>query len=156
MKPLTKLVVAAAMVAFAGTAQATDLEPVVVDDDSGWYLRADAGYGFGDDDGFVAGAGIGYEWDILRADVRADFNSFTSVLGNVYFDFDMDSSFSPYIGAGAGYGWDSGDDGFAYALMAGVGFDLSDHLTLDIGYRYRDMDSGPESHEVLGGLRFEF
>jgi len=172
MKTFTKSVVAAAMLAFAGTAaQATDLDPVVTHDDAGFYLRADIGWSFLDwsggseKDGIVAGAGIGYHFnDMLRADIRADFDGIDSVLGNLYFDFDTGSAFTPYLGAGAGYGWASVQngpdlDGFAFALMAGVGFDLSDSLTLDVGYRFRElMDSGPDvmSHEVLAGLRFEF
>lgn len=173
MKTLTKSVFAATLALFAGTAaQAADLEPVdVVDDDSGFYLRADIGWAFLDwsggseKDGIVVGAGLGYHFnDMLRADIRADFDGIDSVLGNLYFDFDTGSSFTPYLGAGAGYGWadvSGGSDleGFTFALMAGVGFDLSDHLTFDVGYRFRDlMDSGPDvmSHEVLAGLRFEF
>ena len=172
MKTFTKSIIAAAMVFCAGTAaQATDLEPVDVPEDAGLYLRADIGWAFLDwsggseDDGIVAGGGIGYHFnDMLRADIRADFDGIDSVLGNLYFDFDTGTSFTPYIGAGAGYGWASVDngsdlDGFAFALMAGVGFDFSENLTLDVGYRFRElMDSGPDvmSHEVLAGLRFEF
>ncbi|MGH8553567.1 MAG: outer membrane protein [Methylococcales bacterium] len=163
MKICRKSIVAAAILAFAGTAAgAADLEPVDAPDDSGWYLRGDAGYGFVDngDDGFIAGIGLGYRFsDMLRADVRGDINDIDSVLANAYLDFDLGSVFTPYIGAGAGWGWANSDDGFTVALMAGVGFDLSDNLALDIGYRFREaMVSGsdPMSHEILAGLRFEF
>lgn len=162
MKTITKSVVAAAMLAFAGTVvQAADLEPVV-QDDSGWYLRGDVGYGFVShgDDGVLGGVGIGYQWnDMFRADIRGDINDIDSVLGNVYLDFPWGGSLTPYIGAGAGWGWANHDDGFTFALMAGLAFDLSDNLKVDIGYRFREATvSGPDpmSHEALVGLRFEF
>lgn len=164
--------IAAAMLAAAGTAvHATDLEPVDTVDESGFYLRADLGWSFLDwsggteKDGLVAGAGVGYDFsDMFRADIRADFNGIDSVLANGYLDFDLGGGFTPYIGAGAGYGWASVKngpdlDGFTFAVMAGVGFEFTDSLILDVGYRFRDlMDSGPDvsSHEILAGLRFEF
>lgn len=163
MKTFAKFAIATAMLAYAGTAvSAADLEPAPVEDDSGWYLRGDAGYGFvsnGDDD-FVAGIGVGYQFnDMLRADIRGDINDIDSVLGNIYLDFSWAGFLTPYIGAGAGYGWASGDDGFTYALMAGLAFDLSDNLKVDVGYRFREATvsgSNPMSHEILAGLRFEF
>jgi len=66
-----------------------------------------------------------------------------------------------YIGAGAGYGWtsvDNGNDknGFTYSLMAGVSVDLSESVALDAGYRYRDIIDAGDDHSVLGGIRFKF
>ncbi|MBC8036194.1 MAG: porin family protein [Rhizobiales bacterium] len=172
MKICRNFAAAATMLALAGTAAgAADLEPDIAPDTSGFYLRADIGWSFldwsdGDEnDGIVAGAGFGYQFtDMLRADIRADFNGIDSVLGNVYLDIPTGAFLTPYLGAGAGYGWASVDngkdlDGFAFALMAGVGFELTDSMTVDVGYRFRElMSSGsdPMSHEVLAGLRFEF
>ncbi|HUR44184.1 MAG TPA: outer membrane beta-barrel protein, partial [Aestuariivirga sp.] len=90
--------------------------------------------------------------------------SVSTVLGNLYFDIPTNTAFTPYVGAGVGYGWASIDnakdkDGLAYGLMAGVGIDLTDNITLDAGYRFRDvMTSGsdPMEHQILTGLRFEF
>ena len=50
--------------------------------------------------------------------------------------------FKPYLGAGAGYGWvDSNvgveDDGAAIGGMAGLGFEVVENITLDVGYKYR-------------------
>ena len=44
---------------------------------------------------------------------------------------------------------------FAYALMAGVGYDLRDGVTLDVGYRYLDMGTAkiPGAGEASGKLR---
>jgi opacity protein-like surface antigen len=146
----------------------------------GFYLRGDLGWSFLDwsdsDDAFTGGGGIGYQFnDYVRSDLRVDWSgnydvgddadaSLTTVLGNVYFDWANDSVFTPYIGAGAGYGWvdaDNGlsDDGFTYSLMAGASVDLSESIALDVGYRYRELmidGENPADHSGLGGIRFKF
>ncbi len=89
----------------------------------GFYLRGDLGWSFlewsgGDDDSAVSlGGGVGYQFnDNMRADVTVDWAgeydvapgadmSTTTVLGNLYFDWANDSAFTPYVGAGLGYGW---------------------------------------------------
>lgn len=185
MKGYRKFVLASVMIALAGTAaQAADAEVVPPEkyEAMGLYLRADAGWSFlewagGDDDSaFAVGGGVGYRFsDNMRADVRLDYAgeyevapgadmSITTVLGNLYFDVPTGTAFTPYVGAGLGYGWASIDnandkDGLAYGLMAGVGVDLSDNLTIDLGYRLRDVvtsGSDPMDHQILTGFRFEF
>lgn len=175
---------AGAMLASAGFA-AQAAEPDVPAGDyqaMGFYLRGDLGWSFLDwsggsnDDAFALGAGAGYRfYDNLRADLRLDWAgdydvapgadlSVSSVLGNLYFDVANDSSFTPYVGAGLGYGWTNlspgtDRDGVAYALMAGVTVDLTDNIVLDAGYRFRDVmvsGSDPYEHQFLTGLRFEF
>lgn len=149
----------------------------------GWYLRGDIGWSFlewsgGDDDSaLVVGGGVGYRWsENMRSDLRVDWAgdydtgdngdlNTTTVLGNLYFDWANESAFTPYLGAGVGYGWVNAsgdgddDDGFAYALMAGVSVKLADTISLDTGYRFRDvLISGPDpyEHQIMTGLRFEF
>ncbi len=146
----------------------------------GFYLRGDAGwswlnYSGPDDSAFAVGGGVGYQYnEYLRADLRADwagnFNkgasdtSVSTVTGNMYLDIPTGSMITPYLGAGLGYGWaidDVGPDkeGFAFALMAGASVDLSESLSADVGYRYREiMDNGqnPREHQVLVGLRYKF
>ena len=146
----------------------------------GFYLRGDAGWSFlqwGDHGSAPAvGGGIGYQFNpYLRSDVRVDWSgsynvapgadaNITTVLGNLYLDVPTSTIFTPYIGAGAGYGWATVDDGpdksgFTYSLMAGVSVDLSQSVALDAGYRYREiLDSGsdPKDHSILGGIRFKF
>jgi opacity protein-like surface antigen len=48
-----------------------------------------------------------------------------------------------------------GDDkvSFAWALMAGFGYQLTDRAILDVGYRYIDMGSAQSSN--VGGTRLE-
>lgn len=186
MKAFKLALIAAAAAVYAGSAaQAADLGDTVPADTyqaMGFYLRADAGWSFlewaggNDDSGFAVGGGAGYRIsDAIRTDLRVDYGgqyrvapgadmSVTTVLGNLYFDIPTGTAFTPYLGAGAGYGWGTIDnakdkDGMAFALMAGVGVDLSDSVSLDVGYRFREiMSSGsnPMEHQVLAGLRFEF
>ncbi|CAN5499860.1 hypothetical protein BH10PSE7_BH10PSE7_45030 [soil metagenome] len=187
MKSLKFALLGAAMMAGLGATAAKAADPYVEPEvtpqeyqNMGWYLRGDLGWSFlewsgGDDDsGLGVGGGVGYQWNRnFRSDVRVDWSgnydvgdgadmSMTTVLGNGYFDFANDSMFTPYVGAGAGYGWTSGDnekDGFAYSLMAGVSVNLSEHVALDAGYRYRQILSDgadPMDHSALAGVRFKF
>jgi opacity protein-like surface antigen len=141
---------------------------------SGFYLRGDGGWSWlnaddEDDSVVVLGGGVGYQFnDNLRTDLRADWaglgsddSSFTTVLGNVYFDIPTDTLVTPYLGAGLGYGWaetnDNDEDGVAFGLMAGVEVNLTDNLSADVGYRYRQILSEEVyDHEALVGLRFSF
>ena len=99
---------------------------------------------------------------------------------------------TPYVGAGIGGAWVKWDtlhntdlDGsfehtggkdwrFAYALMAGASYCLTDRVKLDVGYRYSHInggkmfdyasdsnvgpgyDDGINVNEVRGGLRYQF
>ncbi|WAJ27063.1 outer membrane protein [Antarcticirhabdus aurantiaca] len=92
------------------------------------------------------------------------------VMANAYVDLGTISGFTPYVGAGAGavqvdyenatinycdnqlFGHGVGcasinaegekDWRFAYSLMAGVSYDVSSALKLDVGYRFLDVDGG--------------
>ena len=129
------------------------------------------------------------------------------IMANAYADLGTYAGFTPYVGAGAGYSlvrWGDlsnslycvgaacptaaalatfkhdGEDSwrFTYALMAGVAYDISNSLKLDVGYKYRhiqggDMfgwdsfssgagasgvqgrDKGFDTHEVKVGLRYD-
>lgn len=184
MKAFTTLLVAGLFAApLVVAAQAADIDPVPTESEAmGLYLRGDLGASFlqwngGDDDtGMVFGGGIGYRYnDNMRADVTVDWAGKYSVgggndmstltaLGNLYYDFANSSAFTPYVGAGAGYGWvnntPTGDkNGFAVGLAAGVAVDLTQNIALDVGYRFRDtMVSGanPMEHQVAAGIRFSF
>ncbi|EIM28217.1 outer membrane protein [Microvirga lotononidis] len=125
---------------------------------------------------------------------QAQFESSTFMV-NGYLDFRPVMGFTPYIGAGIGMAHNifsrhvlatydpatgnetflrfaGGDDfSLAWALMAGVGYQLSSNFTLDLGYRYaslgsvktRSYDTGigvdMESigaHEMRFGVRYSF
>jgi opacity protein-like surface antigen len=168
------------------SARAADIAPDVPSDiatsQMGLYLRGDVGGSFlkwsggKDDSTFVLGGGIGYQYsDMFRTDLTADFTgkykiapgaeiSTTTLLGNAYLDFANDTMFTPYVGAGVGYGWVNGKgvkdkSGLALGAAAGVSVDLTSNLSVDVGYRFRDiMVSGKDTHEHQGtiGMRFKF
>jgi opacity protein-like surface antigen len=130
-----------------------------------------------------------------------------SFLANGYVDLGTYVGLTPYVGAGLGYtyvNWDTmadntfcvgatcpggnpvfaqtthdGEDSwrFTYALMAGMAYDLTNNLKVDVGYRYRHIDGddmfafdpasigngasgvqgedpGIDTHEVRVGLRY--
>jgi opacity protein-like surface antigen len=172
----------------AVSAQAADLGP---DDSSavsdptltGLYLRGDIGWSFLDvngadnDNSWVAGGGVGYQFnDFLRTDITGNFSgdyqvapgadiSTAAVLGNVYFDWANESMFTPYIGAGAGYGWVNGsgtatdDSGLALGAAAGVAIDITNNIALDAGYRYQNINvpgDNVQEHQATVGFRFKF
>lgn len=242
-----KLALAAATLFFpAASAFAADLIPVYeapevpVEVGSGWYLRGDIGYGWGDKSGKISynvnsggidypgdtrhpdfkdnfnfGAGVGYRFtDYLRSDITvdgfrsrlsatdpwsagevtgtADFSAI-SLMANGYVDLGTYSGFTPYVGAGLGYSYlnfsdlatvlpngsqetisGSSDWRFTYALMAGVAYDITKNMKLDVGYKYRHINGGDmfngtasngdivtgsngdlSTHEVRVGLRYE-
>ena len=148
----------------------------------GWYLRADAGWSWltwagHDNDNLALGGGVGYQYNQnLRGDLRVDWAGsyglknnrdlgVTTVLGNLYYDIPTGTAITPFLGAGAGYGWGSvkhgnDRDGFAFALMGGAEVSLTDNISANLEYRYRRVvaTSGddPQEHQVLVGLRYKF
>lgn len=110
-------------------------------------------------------------------------NTVWSGMANVYADLGTVAGFTPYVGAGAGmvysrtkvdvglpFGFSERDDQykFAYSLNAGVAYQMTQNLLLDVGYQYLsapDLDyvdvdtfetkSGVDYHQVKVGLRYE-
>lgn len=176
MKFITKALLGLSLMAgiTSTSALAADYAPEPVVTASSFYLRGDLGWSWLDtqnnsDSVFLLGGGVGYKFnDHLRTDLRVDYagvgndnHDFGSVLGNVYFDIPTGSVITPYVGAGIGYGWsdDRGDDesGVTYALMAGVEVNITDNISADVGYRFRQiMDSETYANEALVGLRYGF
>lgn len=173
---------------------------------SGWYLRADGGYiiprassldmgpvsfeaDLGDS-GWTLGAGLGYRFaNWLRVDLSADYADLgrisagpglsvtgTSFLATGYWDIATFSGFTPYVGAGIGFGvvnLDAGNGpastqwGLAWSLSAGASYALAGNVSVDLGYRYvnfGDADvtgaavpttlNGVAAHEIRLGLRY--
>ena len=183
----TLLLAGVVAVPMSVASQAADIAPDVPSDVdtslSGLYVRGDIGWSFlewsggADDNAFVGGGGIGYQYnDMFRTDLTVDWAgdyeiapgaeiSTTTILGNAYLDFANDTMFTPYVGAGVGYGWVNGSgtaadkDGLALGLRAGVAVDLTNNLAVDVGYRFRDiMTSGADTmeHQATVGLRVKF
>lgn len=156
---------------------------------SGDTTVSDGGFGFTLeselDPGFIVGGAIGTTvYENLRAELEFSFiqagvksiagsdvpdgyeatSTGYNLLGNVWYDFVNDSSFTPYIGAGVGYGYTelATDDfdgayeasGLLYQFGAGVKFDVADNVALDLGYRYRvlsDANTTFDGEEIGGG-----
>jgi opacity protein-like surface antigen len=94
--------------------------------------------------------------------IKTHIDSYT-VMVNGYYDFGNFRGFVPYVGAGVGLAMHemgyvhidhpaspNPQDGatradFAWALMAGVGYQVTSNAVLDIGYRYIDMGSAHSS-----------
>ncbi len=125
--------------------------------------------------------------------IHTSVKSYT-LMANAYYDFGQYAGFVPYVGAGVGAAYHMVDEvyftdnpnlinriegdkelSFAWSLMAGVAYQVSDRAVLDFGYRYIDMGSAssgrvdsagfvnPEvdldnlaSHEFKIGLRYHF
>lgn len=105
-----------------------------------------------------------------------------NLLGNLWYDLESNSGFTPYVGGGLGVGYNetSDDDqvirstGLVYQLGAGVRVDVADNMKLDLGYRFRVLHEadvtidggGPPpgfeaatnatNHIVQAGLSFAF
>jgi opacity protein-like surface antigen len=94
-------------------------------------------------------------------------------MGNAYYDFSTEGSFSPFIGAGLGFAnieadlddFDSEDDTvFAYQFILGGSLTASEQLSVDLQYRYfatddpefDDLDAEYSTHNVMIGLRHSF
>lgn len=123
------------------------------------------------DDNWGFGAGVGYYFsDNMRGDITFDYRgdtgvsgitgvsthtvdlSSTFVLANLYYDILDRDRFTPYVGVGLGFSYNStgrrtitsptgstGGDGstsLALSAMAGFSYRLQNSLLLDAGYRY--------------------
>lgn len=168
--------------------------PVVATCDEGVYISGAVGIGLpeklktefgGDydmDNALVLNGAIGYDFGSARLEAAvgyqkhdlSDFDddvSILTVMGNAYYDIDTDSSITPYLMAGAGMAHvefsEAGDDDvFAWQVGAGLGFEVAECTTLDLGYRYlkvseADTDSWVgkgkgAAHNVMLGLRYMF
>ncbi len=107
-----------------------------------------------------------------------------ALMANVYYDFNADAKWKPFIGGGAGYanlsinnltslGLAIADDSagvFAYQFKAGIGYAFTDSLDGTLGYRFfgtADADlvdsagaafptDGLQTHIIEAGVRYRF
>jgi opacity protein-like surface antigen len=127
--------------------------------------------------------------DPLHTSVRS-----TTLMFNAYYDLGRFDRFTPYLGVGVGAAYNKTDEVYftgnpaltnriegdsrwslAWSLMAGFGVQLTERVTLDLGYRYLDMGKAQSgtmdnagfvnprvriddlaAHELKIGLRFGF
>jgi outer membrane protein OmpA-like peptidoglycan-associated protein len=166
--------------------------PMAANATEGWYGRVDAGYSidgsvetgptdFDLDDDWLADIGVGYGFQNgVRAEAELGYRTnevdltdedaeALSLMANVFYDFNRGGRWQPYLGVGVGYAQvDSADDddaNFAYQGLAGIGYEMTDQLTLDVGYRYFSIpeielagvdDAEYEHQAVTVGLRYQF
>jgi opacity protein-like surface antigen len=164
--------------------------------DNGWFAEIGAGCGSGSR-GWRADVTLGlrqtadFGGDVVlpgpaTSHLSADVRSYTLML-NGYYDLGNLNGMVPYVGAGIGLAHhrmgdvqgvvgpttQSGGDNtaFAWSLMAGVAYQLSERAILDIGYRYIDLGSvrsgrdpvlprleidDMQAHEIKLGVRYHF
>jgi outer membrane protein OmpA-like peptidoglycan-associated protein len=110
--------------------------------DNDWMGALGAGYAF--KNGFRLEGELAYrtndvDYDAYEYSGDTSVES-TSAMINLFYDFNRDGRFQPYLGVGVGAAKveieDYDDTSFAYQGLAGVGVVLSPRWTLDVGYRY--------------------
>lgn len=89
-----------------------------------------------------------------------------SIFANLYYDFNLDGAFTPYILGGLGYSSVkvesfSSEGSFAGQLGAGIGFSLTEKLIIDLKYRYMMSQEYLDTfnfnaHQLGLGLRYHF
>lgn len=133
-------------------------------------FRAEVMLGFRGDRGFEGEPAV-YQGSLIGRPVgdpeppvtddpmHTSLRTYTLML-NLYKDFGNFGGFVPYVGAGIGAAYHQLDNiyftqnpnltnqihgnndlAFAWSLMAGVGYQISDRAIIDVGYRYIDMGS---------------
>src|SRR5690349_16598082 len=149
------------------------------------------------DTGFIEG-GLGCQVnDLLRVDATAGYRfrqlltdgndrlnaelQAVTVFANAYWDITNYGGFTPYVGGGVGAAFhrlsditapldtsDGDNTSFAWNVTAGVSYDLSPELKIDVSYRYTDLGSAVSggsvpldvdnltANEIKIGLRYYF
>ena len=144
------------------------------------------------DSGFTIGGALGYQiQDHVRAEASLSYRTadvdkvggislgasgdvnVTSLMANVYYDFDLGLPVTPYLGAGLGLSRvdldaklggisakDDDDTAFSVSLMAGASYSIRDNLDLSLGYRFLGalavFDGNLNLSEILFGVRYRF
>lgn len=96
-----------------------------------------------------------------KSEIKSQF-----LMANVYYDFDLDSDWTPYVGAGIGYARVKADNtfsnigsmtstslskssgNFAWNLTAGVSYEMTENLSIDASYRYMDYGKAKTSDDT--------
>ena len=188
--PMKKSVFAATAMAFglvavAGAAQADvwSRDGVYGSVKGGATQAQDQSFGVEYDTGFTGSAAVGKKFGNYRAEVEGIYQesdgdvlgvvdgetTFYGAMANGYYDFANSTRFTPYVGAGVGYGkvrynidnvGSASEDTLAYQGIAGVGYELNPCWSLTGEYRYigttKAADTRYQSHSALAGVRYTF
>ena len=173
-----------AMLSDSDITDSTEPVTLTMEYDTGWALGGALGYDF---NRFRVEGEISYQTnDIDKVGAMGvslaasgDVSSLAFLI-NGYFDFVNDSAFTPYITAGLGYAqidlndfnvagsglsdYSDDDSVFAYQVGLGVGYAVTEKVTIDVKYRYfatEDLEFDTTevdvaSHNFLFGVRFNF
>ena len=162
--------------------------------DSGMAFGAAAGYNWMSSDlpirtelEYMYHSDFKYKYSDSNASLTDKITLHTLML-NGYWDFYNSTSFTPYINGGAGIAWvkekfsattvtapsSNTSTNFAFNVGAGVGWNMTESIILDLAYRYNYYGSGKKvtatstnkyiksqvkdigTHDVLLGLRYQF
>ncbi|SDM49235.1 Opacity protein [Geoalkalibacter ferrihydriticus] len=164
------------------------------DFDGGMAFGAALGYDFAERYPQIGKGRMELEWSYRANDLKdARFTdgrfaaegdvSVWSLMVNSFAEYHVTRPWLPYVGLGAGYArlslnnarlagtplGDDSDDVFAYQFGGGLGYQVNNHLTVDLGYRYfatldatlrladqTSVDWEYDSHTLLLGLRLTF
>ncbi|MBQ9271317.1 MAG: porin family protein [Alphaproteobacteria bacterium] len=110
-------------------------------------------------------------------DIRAELRT-QALMFNAYYDFNTKTSFTPYVGFGLGGArmkLSGGDRAIhqtelAWQLGLGVAYEINEHFTADLGYRYIDYGDFSDylivgenktkveakANEIMLGIRYTF
>jgi opacity protein-like surface antigen len=159
--------------------------------DTGYVIGGAVGYRLAD--GFRVEGSVSYrESDVdavtsggVELNGAGDAN-LTAIMANAYYDFDLGIPVKPYLGVGIGVGIievnsddsanvlkvDDDSAEFAWNIMLGAGYAVTEDVDLSFGYRYLGttdpefdatllgvngtLDAEITVHEVLFGLRYNF
>jgi outer membrane protein OmpA-like peptidoglycan-associated protein len=161
-----------------------DANDVEFDTDNDWSGHLGIGYAFLS--GFRAEGELSHRYNDFGENVGlpdGNMRAWSAML-NGYLDFNRDGSVQPYIGLGVGAarlvgsmdavlaGFKDEDTVVAYQGMVGLGFNMTEQLALDVGYRYfaameaeldghilgvpQPFDVDYVSESVTVGLRYQF
>ncbi len=138
-----------------------DIEGTGFDLENDWTQHLGLGYAF--QNGFRAEGEISHRYNDFEHPLIADGNVHAwAAMLNGYYDFNRGGTVQPYLGLGVGAarlnasmdavlaGFQDQDTVLAYQGMAGVAFDLTEQLALDVGYRYFAAPDADFDGHVLG------
>ena len=136
------------------------------------------------DEGFVGEAAVGLAYcpiecdtSVLRGEIAYAFQNakaemagdddvdITTIMFNGYLDLCNDSSIDPYLMFGVGRAdiesgpYDRSE--LAYQIGGGIGYSMSEHIILDLKYRYLNLEDDTNDlrfhlQQVLLGVRYMF
>lgn len=103
-------------------------------------------------------------------DVADEYARTHAMMFNMLYDIENGSDITPYLGGGLGVGWIEEADGseFAYQLLAGINYAVTERADLILGYRYagmtdadQDIDgvnlsASVDSHNFEFGVKYSF